>query len=462
MKTLSILYTNDVHGNIDNFARAVYAIKRTRAALEAEDHIVLVVDGGDMEERSVPESHITKGAVMYRLLKAAGYQASAVGNASAFIYGADCLKDAAKEGVPLVCANLLDGEQPTAGITPTLIINLPDLKIGLTGVTDPMDGMYEKLHNVQAADPLDIVHRRSAELRAQGCQVIGLLSHLGLKKDMELADSFPGVDFIIGGHSHDVLHKPLGAAGIPICQAGSHGNYWGRLDLELDIANRIRSAWGEIYPINDDMPMDEDTLETWMNIRYELIDRLDTPIARLPQDFLLDYTQPCGAGLLVAKAIHTGARAEITMILAGHIHRPFLEGKLSRRYLCAALPSPFIPVVINLSGAEVVDILGRSVDQRHERQRAFRGAPAGAMQTVGLTYSLESGKLENVRVNGLPIQPEKVYRVAATYFLFEAGREIYTPTIDPARFQIAVHASLQEVMEAYLGRLYPVGDAARA
>jgi 5'-nucleotidase len=456
MPTLTILYTNDVHGNIDHFARAVYEMKKTRAELEAEEHVVLMLDGGDIEERSVAESHVTGGAVMYRLLKAAGYQASAVGNASAYIYGPDCLTEAVKEGVPLVCANLLDGDSPVAGTIPTLILTIGDLKIGLTGVTDPLDGMYEKLHNLQAADPLAIVQRRSAELRAKGCHIVGLMSHLGLKKDIELADGFPGVDFILGAHSHDVLHEPLGAAGIPICQAGSHANYWGRLDLELDVANRIRSCWGEIYPVNESAPMDEAILEAWTEIQYRLIDALDTPIARLPGAFPLDYKQPCPAGLLLAKAIHEAVGAECTMILAGHLHRPFPEGDVTRRYLCAALPSPFMPVVIDLTGQEIVDILQRAVDQRDMRLRFFRGVPAGVIQSVGLTYGVERGQVDNVRVNGMPIQAEKMYRVATTYFLFEAGRDTYTPDIDPSRFEVVVHAPLGVVLEAYLAREYPV------
>ena len=455
MRTLTILYTNDVHGEVENLARAVYQMKKARSGLVADGHIVLMVDGGDIEERSVAEIHVTRGVMMYRLLKDAGYQASAVGNASAYVYGPDCLKDAAGEGVPLVCANLQTGGTLVKGTSPTLIFNYGDLKIGLTGVTDPLDGMYEVLHNIQATDPLMAVQRRAAELRAQGCHIVGLLSHLGARQDVEIAGAFPGVDFIIGGHSHDNLYQPLDVEGIPICQAGSHGNYWGRLDLELDIANRIQSWSGEIFPINDGLRMDQEMMKTWEDLRADLAPELDTPIARLSDNFVLDYTQPCPAGNLLASALQEATHAECALLLTGHLHNSVFAGDITRRMLCAALPSLFMPVIARLTGEEILDILRRGVQYRDMRLNFFRGAVCGVMQSAGLTYEVDGEQVENVRIGSLPLLPEQSYRVASTYFLYEVGQPYYTPDIDPTRFSIALHSPLQEVFERYLVRHYP-------
>jgi 2',3'-cyclic-nucleotide 2'-phosphodiesterase (5'-nucleotidase family) len=55
--------------------------------------------------------------------------------------------------------------------------------------------------------------------------VVILLSHCGLEDDMELAQAFPWLDAIIGGHTHTLIEKPSETNGVLVTQSGSHLKY---------------------------------------------------------------------------------------------------------------------------------------------------------------------------------------------------------------------------------------------
>ena len=64
------------------------------------------------------------------------------------------------------------------------------------------------------------------QLRA-AADVVVVVSHLGLRRDVELAATVPGIDLIIGGHSHHRLPTLLPIGRTTIAQAGIGGAYLG-------------------------------------------------------------------------------------------------------------------------------------------------------------------------------------------------------------------------------------------
>ena len=52
---------------------------------------------------------------------------------------------------------------------------------------------------------------------------------------MLLAAEVPGIDVVVGGHSHTVLTSPIMANGrTPVVQAGHNGGYLGELTVTID------------------------------------------------------------------------------------------------------------------------------------------------------------------------------------------------------------------------------------
>ena len=89
-------------------------------------------------------------------------------------------------------------------------------------------------------DPVAVTNRYSGLLKEKGCDLVIVLSHLGMEKsdftDIQLARSCRNVDLIIGGHSHTFLEEPVcveDADGndVMIVTDGCWGLYVGKLEL---------------------------------------------------------------------------------------------------------------------------------------------------------------------------------------------------------------------------------------
>src|SRR5689334_9629437 len=124
---VTLLHTNDIHGQVEGLARIATLVERIRAETP---HRVMYVDAGDIEETTTRLSNLTKGVAMHRLLSAAGCEVAAVGNATWLRYGPQVIADQARAATyPLLLANLV----PVAGVHATTLID----GVGFVGVTDP-------------------------------------------------------------------------------------------------------------------------------------------------------------------------------------------------------------------------------------------------------------------------------------------------------------------------------------
>ncbi|HSQ39061.1 MAG TPA: metallophosphoesterase, partial [Anaerolineales bacterium] len=232
---LTILHTNDLHGRVPQLTRIAALVRQIRREVEAAGGYCLYVDAGDSEDTTLLDSSLTKGASMNAILRGAGCDYVALGNSIPLRYGPQAIADMAKHfGRPLLCANLCNSEgRLVAGLEPFTIQSLGDLQLGMIGLTAPIPG-YATFFNLKAAPPEDVLPGLIEQARAKGAQTILLLSHLASHVDQSLAEKVPGVDIIIGGHDHKTFDPSLLVNGTIIAQAGEHGKFLGRLDLEVD------------------------------------------------------------------------------------------------------------------------------------------------------------------------------------------------------------------------------------
>jgi 2',3'-cyclic-nucleotide 2'-phosphodiesterase (5'-nucleotidase family) len=82
-------------------------------------------------------------------------------------------------------------------------------------------------------DPVSVVSGYVNQLRGE-VDVVVVVSHLGIDKDKLLAQSVPGIDVIVGGHTHTRLQSPEIVGGTLIVQAWEHGKALGVLDLTVE------------------------------------------------------------------------------------------------------------------------------------------------------------------------------------------------------------------------------------
>lgn len=466
MTQITILYTGDIHGRVERLTRAAFLAHVHRAELLAAGKHVLLLDAGDAEERQLLESDLSQGAAMFRLLKAAGYNASAVGHSAALTYGPQALTAIAhSSGLPLVCANMLTRDvhpTPVPGTTPTLIIPCGSVRVGLIGLTSPMNGLYERYYPVKISDVLDVAWRYAHTLRAQGCEVVGVLSHLGYDQDVQLVQALPDLNFVIGGHSHTLLDYPTDVGGVPICHAGHFGRHLGRLDLSLDERGRVAHWFGQLIQVPEDGPEAPDVLREWRRVQSEAAYAVRETVGTLSDTVDLAPDRACSMGQLLADALRVRLEADAALCVTGHLRAGLNAGPVSLGDLIRACHTEASAGLANLSGAQIVRALefGAAPDVWQQCPHTLHGNATGVVQVSGLSYQLDHGapagkRVSDVRITGRPIDPKETYRVAATDYEFMPQRG-YVPDLDLGAVEFDAHVPLREVLRDHFALFDPL------
>ena len=176
-----------------------------------------------------------------------GYDAATLGNHE-FDNGLDTLAEVLKTAkFPVVCANYDFSGTPLADIIKSYtIIRRPGLKIGIFGLGCDPHGLISNKNFLPARylEPYPVAQQMADELRAQGCDIVICLSHMGTcgKVPGDVCDTTMvartrGIDVVIGGHTHKLYDNlrvaNLDGDSIPVRQMAKSGVYLGKVVLSL-------------------------------------------------------------------------------------------------------------------------------------------------------------------------------------------------------------------------------------
>lgn len=238
---IHILHTNDMHSYLDDFARIAYIIQQQR-----QPH-TLLLDAGDSVSGSI-YYNLHEGKSEAELLSKLNYDAVTLGNHDFDRSSQGISNFLAHLSIPAISSNIDFTHDP-------LVPNLPPYLIkggiGIFALTtletlDKADPRPETVFK----NPLETAKEMVETLDALGVKCKILLSHLGKSMDERLALAIPGIDVIMGGHTHDVLYEPVNLGETLILQAGCHGKFVGELHLNL----QTRAFQSKIHPINESVP----------------------------------------------------------------------------------------------------------------------------------------------------------------------------------------------------------------
>jgi 2',3'-cyclic-nucleotide 2'-phosphodiesterase (5'-nucleotidase family) len=237
---LLILHTNDLHGRVrvrdrqQGLAFLAEEIQKARASGIPN----LLLDAGDIIHGTPVEARLGPAPVL-GALNALRYDAATVGNHE-FDFGPENLRHAGRIAkFPLLSANVRtsDGD-PWGPLRPYIVLNRGGRRIGVFGLTT------ETTPSIQWPRTIESIRFTDAEAAARECvrtlrerervDVVVALSHLGYQPDRKLAHEAPGIDIVIGGHSHTRLERAVVENDVPIVQTGAHGVALGHLEARFD------------------------------------------------------------------------------------------------------------------------------------------------------------------------------------------------------------------------------------
>lgn len=472
--TLTILHTNDFHSRIEpinrfdstcsaeeagknecfgGVARLASAVRDRRAALEAEGRPSLLLDAGDQVQGSLYYTHY-KGAVEAEFLRALGYQAMAIGNHE-FDNGPESLAEfiAASGGTPILSANLVaDYEGSLRGlIRGSAILEAGGEKIGVIGLTPEDTWELASTGEVAFLDAVGVVRGAVEALTAAGIDKIVLLSHSGYLRDQQIAAQVPGIDLIVGGHSHTYLanaepaegaQKPEGpyptwvetpdGGRTPIVQAYAFSKYLGEVTLTFDDEGRLISAEGEPILLDHAIPEDNAIKARVAELAAPLEDLRARVVAQAaePIDGSRDHCRAgeCAMGNLVADAMLARGAAQGVQIAiqnGGGLRASIDGGEITMGEVLTVLPFQNTLATLQLKGSEIVESLESGVSRVEEGAGRFPQV-AGLRFTWTPDRPAGEGRIVKVEVadgdgGWDPIDPNASYLVATNNFMRRGG-----------------------------------------
>jgi len=434
-RDITIVYTNDLHGHIlpervrdwsnktGGYAIFVSWLKTVRKENDEKNIPTLLLDAGDIFTGTV-EGSITRGKAIVRLMNQADYDAMTLGNHE-FDYGFYNLQQLAKAAeFPFLGANVRrkNTNQLLAFSRPYIIKKYDGLKVGIIGVTTaevPSITLARNVGQVIFLDPISTVQTYQKLLRQEGVDLLIVLSHLGLEEDKELARAVPEIDLIIGGHSHDLLVKPMrvGDRDTLICQAGSYGRFAGRLDLQVDPdRDKIADYRPNIFTNRQySLPADIETNQILEDIKKEVGDKYSQVIGLAMENINNASDTESPLGDLITDAVRDITKVDAAFQNPYGIRSDLLEGEITRRDIFKILPFDDTIITMKLTGRDIHDLLEQSLTLRK-----------GLLQISGLkvTYDMdlpEGKRVLGVMIDGDPMEDEENYTVATNGFLADGG-----------------------------------------
>lgn len=244
---LTIVHTNDLHAHLENFAAVAQVAKDARA----RNPNTLFLDGGDCITGTVA-STVFQGTPVFDVMNSMGYDAGVIGNHE-FDHGWRKVHEFTELARhPLLCANAKDPDGKAFGDAPYKILECGGVRVGVIGLlTGDLAAATTAAatKGVVVEAPVAAARRLVPEVRAKADLVV-LLTHCGVEVDAALAGSVPGIDLIVGGHSHTRLANELTIEphGTRVVQAWCYGRQTGVIDLTYDGAQRkiATFAWRKV------------------------------------------------------------------------------------------------------------------------------------------------------------------------------------------------------------------------
>ena len=467
-----VLFTSDIHCGVDqNFGFVgLKAIKD--AAIAAGNHVLLVDDGDAIQGESL--GLLSKGEAIIDMMNQVGYDIAAIGNHE-FDYGMDRFFELTEiADFPYICCNFRKNGEDV--FLPYIIKEFDGIQVAFIGVSTPEtrtsstpkyfqdnhgNFIYSFLESEGGTEFYAAIQSAADSARAEGADYVIIMGHLGnsaASAPYTYADAVAntyGIDAVLDGHSHDtdkVVMKNKNGEAVVRQACGTKLECVGWL--------RISASDGKIdtglYNWNNDISMPElfgyrnevsETVDLYMEA---VINTLADSVGSTPFDLTTNdpnskdssgntvriiRNAETNLGDLVADAFRVVAEADIGLVNGGGFRKSIPMGAITLKNCVDVFPFGNSVLKAEVTGQQILDALEFGVRVTPEEDGMF-------LQCSGLTYEINTDiestvtmdndgmfagvsgerRVQNVKVGGEPIDPEKKYTVASdTYVLTDHG-----------------------------------------
>ncbi len=357
-------------------------------------------------------------------------EAMAVGNHE-FDYGPAAFEQCrAKADYPLISANLVisDTAQPylTANGKPYVIVERGGVRLGVFAVADPSYRSLVRATNLPKgtrwADATETAKEMVRRLREdEKVNAVISIGHQEFDNDVALAKAVPGIDVILGTHSHlkKELQRIPGTATWYI-EPYQYLTYLSNVNLQFN-QGRLVNVSGGLVKMDETIPEAPDVKEgVAARIATMKADPLYAPkfqkigsaAVELSNDNL--YNGESVIGNFVMDLVRQKAAANLALSTASSFRASIPPGDMLMEDYLAALPFKNFIMITELTGAQVRDLLNLSVSKR---------TTDNFSQQSGARFTIRNGQAQDIQILKDPADPAqgyealddtKTYKVATT------------------------------------------------
>ncbi|MHB9132411.1 MAG: bifunctional metallophosphatase/5'-nucleotidase [Armatimonadota bacterium] len=415
-----ILATGDMHGWLKGRPIEGYQIGGPGVMLaswkQREEYApgkYLVVSCGD-NVAGLPMSTLLEGEADIEVMKAMGYQASALGGQE-FAFGrGQLLRLETQAGFPFLAANLQnpDGTIPEVA-KPYAIIDTQGVKVAVVGLANRLLPTQANIGIIKVSPYAEALRKYVPEARAKGAQVVIVISSLPMAELVALARSAPElrIPVMLGGTTHEFNQQYVPDAGTWVMNNGEKWAAYGRIDLEVDPDGGVRV---------------EGIKQVLLQQRVPAVDpAIQAIVERWQQRLGPDYTKAMGSST-TGLWRSTGACAftlqcwlaadqiaDFAMINTGGIRQDITAaGGFTKADIINALPFDDKLYRVKMTGQQLLN---------------FRSPKGDGIAVSGLR--LVGGKLIWARANQ-PIDEKATYKIILDDYLYNVSEDL--KAADPA------------------------------
>ena len=421
------------YGKVGGFAHLATLVKRMKASRPG----ALLLDGGDTWQGS-GTALWTNAQDMVDACKLLGVDVMTLHWEST--YGAERVKEVEENDfaghIDIVAQNVktTDFEDPV--FKPYVIRNINGVPVAIVGQAFP----YTPIANPRWQTPEWSFGIRDDEMqqavdaaRAEGAQVVVVLSHNGMDVDLKMASRVTGIDAIFGGHTHDGMPAPTvvqNAGGKTlVTNAGSNGKFLGVMDFDVrngkvvDFRYKLLPVFAKLLPADAEMSAFID------KVRAPFLEKLAEPLA-LSEGLLYRRGNFNGSwDQLIVDALIAELDAEIAFSPGFRWGTTILPGDtITMEHLLdqTAITYPWTTLT-EMSGEMIKTVLEDVADNLFNPDPYYQ--QGGDMVRVGgLQYSFDPNaamgkRVDNMTLKGRRIEPGKTYKVAGWAPVSEEARD---------------------------------------
>lgn len=409
-------------GKVGGFAHMATLVKNIRAQRPGS----LLLDSGDTWQGSWTSLR-TNGQDMVDAQKLLGVDVM-TGHWE-YTYGAERVLEIIENDfaghIDFVSQNVVDNEFEELVFKPYVIKEQNGIPVAIIGQSFP----YTPIANPRYMIPDwsfgirdDSMQEHVDAARAEGAQVVIVLSHNGMDVDLKMASRVTGIDAIMGGHTHDGVPAPVEVSNpggkTLVINSGSNTKFLSVLDFEVK-NGKVSDYRFKLLPVFANMLEADPTMQAHIDaVRAPFQDVLNEELAVTEEmlyrrgNFNGTFDQVLCDGMIEVMdaeiAFSPGFRWGVSVLP----NEPITFEQVATQ---TAMTYPIVSV--NEYTGEYIKTILEDVADNIFNEDPYYQQGGDMVRVGGLNYSIDplatiGKRISDMEINGKPIMANKTYKVA--------------------------------------------------